>query len=188
MSPGVQPSVVAVACALVYALYAWRPSRAFTALVSARLVTAFWYETWELLTCASACARLEADVPASACVRFACADARVASAWVRLAARGGWILGCQHLAGGDRLSRLDVDGRHLARALEVEVGLAVRREVPRQRHRLGHRAQGSRRRSGTRLLAGVAAREQERPGARGDHHDDDADDEWLRQQATSHDA
>ena len=74
---------------------------------------------------------------------------------------------------------------HLARALEVEVGLAVRSEVSRERHRLGHRSE--RRDAGPiRHGRGITARQEEGPRARGDEHDDDADDEWLAEQATPH--
>lgn len=101
VSPDVQPAAAAVACAVVYALYAWATVCAFTAFVSARLVTAFWYDTYELRLCLG-----EAGV------------------------NGAGILRCQHLACSDRLSRLDVDRSHLSRACEVEIGLAVGSEVP----------------------------------------------------------
>ena len=98
---------------------------------------------------------------------------------------GGRVLGGEHLAGGDGLSRLHVDGGDLARALEIEVRLAVRSEVAGERHRLRH---GSQRRDAGPIRDGrrVTARQQEGPCARCDEHNDDADDEWLAEQATSH--
>jgi hypothetical protein len=81
---------------------------------------------------------------------------------------------------------LDIDGGGLARALEVEIGLPVRLEVPGQRHRLRHGSERGNPGPVRDVRRRTAARDEVSTDAGRDDHHHNANDEGLAEQASSH--